>query len=192
MVLKYKSGEDAEAMNRKLDTKGARSTPLPAHTSTALTATLTSMAKPKFPLASMLRKRTSTDAQSPDEGDAGNKKVRREYLEEDTISDYESDEKPITNRKAYRHNILSSPHGFPRPGTPRVKELEATKKALSQEIAVMRAERVQLIAAVVMKSIYKKAAEISPKQHTGGQDDRFEKMRNLRANLSRKQGGISC
>ena len=97
MILEYESGDDAEAMNGKLDTKGAQSTPLSAHTSTASAATPATMAKPKSPLASILGKRASTDAQSPDARDAGNKKVKKEYLEEETISDYESDEKSITN-----------------------------------------------------------------------------------------------
>ncbi|PUU80253.1 hypothetical protein B9Z19DRAFT_1063601 [Tuber borchii] len=107
MVLKYESDDDAEAMNGKLDTKGAQSTPLPVHTSTASAATPTSMAKPKSPLASTLGKRTSTGAQSPDAGDAGNTKVKKEYLEEETTSDYESDEKPIADPKAYLRRFSS-------------------------------------------------------------------------------------
>ena len=62
-----------------------------------------------------------------------------------------------------------------------VIKLKLSEEALLQEIADMRAEWIPLIAAVVMKTIYKKAADIQPKEHTARQDDRIEKMRQLGA-----------
>lgn len=62
----------------------------------------------------------------------------------------------------------------------RLKKLELSEKALRQEVADLMAERVPIVAAVVMKCVYKNAAKIATKEHAG-QDDRTEKMRHLEA-----------
>ena len=104
MVLKYESGDDAEVMSEKLDTKEAQSiTPFPAHTSTASSTAPTNMAKGKSPLTSILGKRTSTETQGFDAKYTSNKKGRKEYFQEGMALKHELDEEPITNGKDHQN-----------------------------------------------------------------------------------------
>ncbi|PUU80246.1 hypothetical protein B9Z19DRAFT_1123867 [Tuber borchii] len=59
-----------------------------------------------------------------------------------------------------------------------IQELRLENAALTQKTVAVMAERVPLVAAVVMKSVYKKAANI-PSRESAGQDTRIKKMRSL-------------
>jgi len=113
MVLSDESSDDEEIKDEGLEMKGAQSaTPLEAaHTSTTTSSTSpANTPELKSPLASILGKRTSTDAQGSDARDTGGKKIKLEPVSDDeewkSLDEYKTPPptaaKPSRSRRRYR------------------------------------------------------------------------------------------